>query len=392
MAVRMAHKLSKTVIMPTNILRASAKLAFSLFSDSTVAALKYHVTHDHPEWAGTYNFLSFVTDLVKICNIRSQNVGKRTRDDQKTPFYSVSDSRLTELCEKADFFKKWRSSKKPGLSSETFTAVENLCKVVYNLIVTLLSDFNFRFVLTGFLQSDPLESRFGRFRQMSGGNFFISVKQIIQSEKKIRLSSILHHSGISLDRINVSDDVSPHVEQCNSFTLDDLPSIQLKDSELQIVYFVAGYCSKRVQSRVKCTECLKLFICDSKLPVVDEPNDFFSSLNRGGLRAPANEVFVICYTAYEIFCRIKNSNKFVEFLRVSSPRSVFISTVFDYLIDNDMCVISCTLGHNLKDFVMTVISVFFNCLARNFVRSVAGRNASSDQKKIVKLRSSNNSN
>lgn len=87
MAVRMAHKLGKTLIMPTNIQRASDKLAFSLFSDSTVAALKYHATNDHPEWADTYLFLSFVTDLVKICNIRSQNVGRRTRDDLKAPFY-----------------------------------------------------------------------------------------------------------------------------------------------------------------------------------------------------------------------------------------------------------------------------------------------------------------
>lgn len=95
---------------------------------------------------------------------------------------------------------------------------------------------------------------------MCGGNFFVSVKQIIQSEKKIRLSSILHHPGISLDHINASNDVSPHVQLCNSFPLDDFPLIQFNDSELQIIYFVGGYCSKRIQSPVKCTECLKLFV------------------------------------------------------------------------------------------------------------------------------------
>ena len=56
----------------------------------------------------------------------------------------------------------------------------------------------FLYALTGQIQSDALESRFGRYRQMSGGNFFISVKQVFESESKIKLVSLLKHSGISL--------------------------------------------------------------------------------------------------------------------------------------------------------------------------------------------------
>lgn len=46
---------------------------------------------------------------------------------------------------------------------------------------------SFSFVLLGKFQSDPLEGRFGYYRQLSGGNFYISCRQLLQAEKKIRL-------------------------------------------------------------------------------------------------------------------------------------------------------------------------------------------------------------
>ena len=388
MSVRMAHKLTKVVLMPTNIQRASAKLSFSLFSDSTVAALKYHASRDHPEWSETCKFVSYVADLVKICNVRSKLVGHRTRDELKLPFNSVFDERLALLCDYANFFRTWRNSKKQGMSAETFTAVENLCNVLRNLVKTLLADYGFRFVLTGFLQSDPLESRFGRYRQMSGGNFFISVKQIIESERKIRLSSILHHSGVTLDRLTMEDDTSDVFHSSdNSFPIDDLPFVEISESEFQIVYFIAGYCAKKVEKFVKCTECVNFFICDSNVPMIEHPTDFFSSINRGGLKAPANEIFIVCCTAYQIFCRIK-SCKFDEFLRLECQRDVFVSTVLDYLKEKDICSISCQLNHKLETAFSKVIGSFFNCIARNFLRTTAQSRSVRDEKKIRKLRSS----
>ena len=91
MSVRMAHKLNKSVLSPTNIQRAST---FALFCDSTVAAVKYHASHGFPQWKDTCEFLSYVTNLVKMCNIRSKHVGKKSRDCLKYPFTSASDERL----------------------------------------------------------------------------------------------------------------------------------------------------------------------------------------------------------------------------------------------------------------------------------------------------------
>ena len=157
----------------------------AVFDDSTVAAMKYYAEHGHEDWDSTSCFVHYISVLVKILNVRSSTVGIRRHDVMKLPISSTSDERLNSLLEYANFFKQWRESKRAGLTTETSIAVENLCRNMNSLIIHLLSDLNFRFVLTGQLTSDSLESRFGRYRQMSGGNYYISVKQVIESEKKL---------------------------------------------------------------------------------------------------------------------------------------------------------------------------------------------------------------
>lgn len=137
---------------------------------------------------------------------------------------------------------------------------------MHNLITMLLSEFGFNFVLTGFLQSDPLESLFGRYRQMSGGNLLMSVKQVIESEKKIRQSSILKHLGISFQRIctsSMSDESFDETLCAEIFAFDSLPDFQMTEAERQIVYFIADYCSKRVVDKIKCTKCKSFIISPS---------------------------------------------------------------------------------------------------------------------------------
>ena len=182
-SLRLAYKLNERVLYPTNIQRTSAKLSMAVFDDSTVAAMKYYAEHGHEDWDSTSCFVHYISVLVKILNVRSSTVGIRRHDVMKLPISSTSDERLNSLLEYANFFKQWRESKRAGLTTETSIVVENLCRNMNSLIIHLLSDLNFRFVLTGQLTSDSLESRFGRYRQMSGGNYYISVKQVIESEK-----------------------------------------------------------------------------------------------------------------------------------------------------------------------------------------------------------------
>ena len=65
------------------------------------------------------------------------------------------------------------------------------------LIEDLFAD-GYDFILTARFQSDPLERRFGQYRQMSGGRFLVGLKDTIISEKIIKIKSLLKE-GIDID-------------------------------------------------------------------------------------------------------------------------------------------------------------------------------------------------
>ena len=58
----------------------------------------------------------------------------------------------------------------------------------------LLDEKHLSYVLSGKIQSDYLEKRFGRNRQLSGANYFASERQFIEAEKAIRVESIIKFS------------------------------------------------------------------------------------------------------------------------------------------------------------------------------------------------------
>ena len=49
-----------------------------------------------------------------------------------------------------------------------------------------LEEKNFEYVLLGLITSDPIERRFGWYRQLGGANYYLSPRQFFESEKKIQ--------------------------------------------------------------------------------------------------------------------------------------------------------------------------------------------------------------
>ena len=93
----------------------------------------------------------------------------------------------------------------------------------------------FFYVLLGHLQSDPIEARFGWLRQLSGANHLMSMKQVLDSDKKIRTVS-LKFSGLSLQEIDealwtvqsVVSDQTPLVEKNYCFNGHDIKAMIVK--------------------------------------------------------------------------------------------------------------------------------------------------------------------
>lgn len=80
---------------------------------------------------------------------------------------------------------KLRNSGKRGLTKPTFIAWYQTLTAVADCSKYLISNCGFYYVMTGNFQSDPIDRRFGIYRQSHGGNYLISIRQLFETERKI---------------------------------------------------------------------------------------------------------------------------------------------------------------------------------------------------------------
>ena len=94
------------------------------------------------------------------------------------------------------WLQDWRNFSCSGragkLGSQTFSSLIHTCQVIPKIVNYLFRyDCGFSYVLKGFLQNDSLEKHFGVYGLMSCCNYNISICQILESERRIKLSNIL---------------------------------------------------------------------------------------------------------------------------------------------------------------------------------------------------------
>jgi len=56
----------------------------------------------------------------------------------------------------------------------------------------------------GKFQTDCLEFRFAQYRRLAGTNYHVSVREIMESEKKLKLMSVLSLKSATFGRVSVS--------------------------------------------------------------------------------------------------------------------------------------------------------------------------------------------
>ena len=83
-----------------------------------------------------------------------------------------------------------------------------LIRTLYAQILLLeeLLNSGYEYVILHKLQSDPLEKRFSQYRQMSGGRFLVSLREVLNSEQILQCRSLLKENVIIWE-----DDVAPVV-------------------------------------------------------------------------------------------------------------------------------------------------------------------------------------
>lgn len=181
--IKAAPKLSHKTLYPNTFERQKVSLVANVFHETTVSALhKYECT-------GTAYFVKIILMWWYIVNTKRPLTHILKLNELQQPFSDIQDKRLIYLTNFLSWLTRWKeladeNSLSGCLTSDTYNALYHCTFVLKEIIVYALSEFNVSYVLPGKFESDNLEMRFGQYRQLAGGNYNISVTQILEAEKK----------------------------------------------------------------------------------------------------------------------------------------------------------------------------------------------------------------
>ena len=188
--MKKASKLSYKAIHP-GYNKPSVPLALAIFDQSTSAAIESY----YPNRLDASSFLKLVNIWWTINNSKQEfntnfQIGNATvKDDKKRLF----------LREFANWLEDWQSlqsknSEKFTLSKQRNTALVITLQRIASLIEHFFMEKKYKYVLTSRFQTDCLELRFSKYRQMSGGRFLFGLQEMKISERNLSTMSLLKAS------------------------------------------------------------------------------------------------------------------------------------------------------------------------------------------------------
>lgn len=399
--VKMAYKLKKKAMCPKAIEKTNVMLAQSIFDDSTISAMEFYVQNLDKPWHDTLSFLKIVNRWWKIVNTKNPFLHVKTKDKTRAPIRSIQDENFQFLSKFHDWLVLWdqkiegQGKQRPGFTPPTMTAMICSTKTLQEFTKDLLSCEGVEFVLLGKCQSDKLEARFGWFRQLSGANYFISCRQLLESDKLIKVKSLVKYSNMNLrdikkifESISTSEkDVikAKALELASTIHFDASNHLQsLEDNN--ILFYVAGYLARSMSKRITCNSCSQLISQgkETLVPAFDdersesgksEQERFLLQVNRGGLSRPTDLLFVCCVHAYGMYNEIMvNEEAKKVILSAKYPREVFAEAFTSMasacpetasIID-----VSCDQGHRYDQHSYEIVKRMFNFFGKNFANDM----------------------
>ena len=410
--IKYAHQLTGKSMYPSNLEKQNVLLAVKVFHESNVAALKRLAATNSTffKWEDTAEFLKLIKRWWDMVNVSHPKKGLFSNNNDAQPFSSLDDERLHFMNQFIVWLNAWKNLNQPSrqgcLSEETCFALTHTTATLSVIIKHLLQS-GMKYVLTSKFQTDPLEFRFSMYRQMSGSNYHVSVEQILESERKLRIKSLLHlHStkfgaiplkDFVLDICSVADsDASENDLDVFDDILNTLDLSTISQCDTEILIYIAGYCAHKL--KLQCDKCTEFFVDKSDLNVeTDESsgsNDtintaYLNLINRGKLKIPKVNVIYTVSVCYKIFQDLLSCYENL-YLKNHKQHSVLCGLTEKYLLENDVFDVDEFCSNcNYKYFIgiKKIILSFSNICLNNFTKVIAEKSkVLCDERKLKKFK------
>ena len=329
-----------------------------------------------------------------MANTKSKLKGTLKRNEDAKPFTSLDDERIEFLRKFLIWLERWQkihSVYQCGfLTRETFTALQQNVKVLIAFIEKSLTIPGVEYVLLGKLQTDNLEHRFGCYRQLSGGNYNISAAQVFESEKKIRVKSLLGITSARYGAIKFDPALLQRNDKKGEDDEDDEFESSLDDSvineflpvldypvEFELneggFIFVSGYTAFKLKHKLSCVNCIDYVTGEST------DNSYFNDLNRGGLCVPSDLTVQIGIHVYTVMQALISKDYEIQFLRQSKQKAILkhfslMSISRDSLLhflNFDACLCGKPFEKLLNSIVCTMCNILLNNYSKELKNEIA---------------------
>ena len=212
---------------------------------------------------------------------------------------------------------------------------------------------------------------------------FLSLKQLLETEKKIRRLSLLHQYGLlaaSKLRVNgdeplatttsedtSSSEISWLVNFFSGVVLDDL-----SENDANLIFYVSGYIARSIYHLRRCSSCKVLLVNSDNPPPLpfcdfEEHSKLFEMANQDGLAQPTEFCFVVTTLAvHYYYSLLSNDAAKAKLFACLNQRPAFLQAVETVVKDspNFRSTVNqlCLKGHSNFAFM---INCAFNCFAKN---------------------------
>lgn len=266
-------------------------------------------------------------------NVKTVEKGKHKRIQYADPFRSEKfkyDYRINAINQFINWLEKWESTECNSNGKLTWETSHSLILTFRSLLSFLDTMFNNPvefgldpgkkyYFLTGKLQTDILEKRFGTYRQLNGAAYLMTFKEVIAAEKKIRIRTKIKMGNFKF-RIKIEDEKGSTAIKEKGDLFIDIDHI-LEDSdnisemversqskELGAILYISGAIAYKLKLKLDCQTCFSILIdSDNSYEVEDnQESDYFDDINRGGLQNPSVFLFSlvkICLNFFDLYVR-----------------------------------------------------------------------------------------
>ena len=198
--IKTAPKLSQKVLFPSSFERQNVKYVLALFNEFTIAGLK---SQSASNFNGTIEFLQCILKWWNIVNVKTLFKGQAKRLSEATAITEEHHDNILFLKKFCLWLDEWENISVPSyentpikgrvgkLTKETLFALRHTSATLIECTSYLLNELEYSYILLGKFQTDQLENRFGLYRRMSGCNYNVSVSQILESEKTLKIMNLL---------------------------------------------------------------------------------------------------------------------------------------------------------------------------------------------------------